>query len=287
MTSSRNDLKTAARQALQQLFEPLSGFMLQIGLGPYELSDILRQAAVRSVANQQLELSNRRNISGIAAATGINRSEVSRILRDKGRDNDTTYGHRRLVTDRVLASWHRDPKFTDVKGRPAELSLYGRGATFESLVKTHGRGIATRAVLDELLRSRAVDVLPFQKIRARTSRFVNRSITPQKIKMFGDRAGKLVSTMLANMREPDRSHFLGSMTWSVPKADLLPPVTRELSTKGAKFLTEIQERLPQEQARRLHTHRRIVTVAIYCHEAAAERRPLRKAPSKRRNFRRN
>ena len=40
----------------------------------------------------------------------------------------------------------------------------------------------TRALLDELLRARAVEVLPSQKIRARTSLAIDRGINPQAIK---------------------------------------------------------------------------------------------------------
>ena len=66
-------------------------------------------------------------------------------------------------------AWHQVPRFTDSKGQPADLKLYGRGASFESLVRRYGRGIPTRAVLDELIRTRTVEMLSSQKIRAKAS----------------------------------------------------------------------------------------------------------------------
>ena len=77
----RKDARTLAKKALLQLFEPLVEFVLDSGLSTLELHSIFREAAVRTVAARQLELSPRVNISGIAASTGIPRAEISRILK--------------------------------------------------------------------------------------------------------------------------------------------------------------------------------------------------------------
>ena len=70
LSSKRKDVRTIAKRALLQLLEPLAGFVIDTGLSTNELYSILRQAAVKSVANRQLEIFSRVNISGIAAATG-------------------------------------------------------------------------------------------------------------------------------------------------------------------------------------------------------------------------
>jgi hypothetical protein len=283
VTSERNDVRAVARRALLQLFEPLTGFVIDTGLSTSELNSILRHAAVRSVASRQMQVCGRINISGIAATTGIPRSEISRILKNSDRENGKLKDRRQQSTNRILAAWHNEPKFTDPNGQPADLKLYGRGATFESLVKAHGRGIPTRAMLDELIRTHAVDVLPSQKLRARTSLSVNRGISHQMIKAFGDRATELLSTMLTNMRDPESARFVASVSGSTLNANALPLFRRELSTKSAEFLAEIQESLVQESTKNRSNE---VSVTVYYHEAA--RKTGRKmAPSnKRRNFRR-
>jgi hypothetical protein len=275
-----------ARRALRKLFEPLSGFVIDAGISPGELNAILRHAAVRSAAAKQLEVSDRINISGIAATTGISRAEISRILKSGDREDRKLSDPRPLSTNRILAAWHEEPRFTDANGQPAELRLYGRGLTFESLVKAHGRGIPTRAVLDELVRSRAVDVLPSQRIRAKTSLSVNRGISTQMIKIFGDRATELLSTMLANMREPESARFIASVTGSSPKANALPLFKRELSLKGAEFLAEIQEGLVQETARNIRRAANTVTVTVYYHETSKKKSRVTPPAVRRKNFRR-
>ncbi len=283
VTSERNDVRVVARRALLQLFEPLTGFVIDAGLSTGELNSILRHAAVRSVASRQMQLSGRMNISGIAATTGIPRSEISRILKSSARENGKLKDRRQQSTNRILAAWHSEPKFTDPNGQPADLKLYGRGATFESLVKAHGRGIPTRAMLDELVRTHAVNVLPSQRIRARTSLSVNRGISHQMIKAFGDRATELLSTMLTNMRDPESARFVASVSGAALKAKMLPLLRRELSTKSAEFLADIQESLVQESTKKRSNE---VSVTVYYHETPRKTDRKVGASSRRRNFRR-
>jgi DNA-binding phage protein len=176
-------LRAAAKRALQQVLRPLSEFVVDAGLSPSEINIILRESAVRIIAERQLEVARRVNISGIAASTGISRSEISRILKSSGKAARHRDDNRQQSTNSVLSAWHKEPRFTDPNGQPAELQLYGRGATFEALVKTHGRGIPTRAVLDELVRARAVEVLQTQRIRAKDSVAIHRGLDQQFIKM--------------------------------------------------------------------------------------------------------
>jgi hypothetical protein len=285
--SKRHDMRKVARKALSQLFEPLAGFVIDAGLGTQELHSILREAVVRSVAARQLEAHHRVNISGIAATTGIPRAEISRILNSKASAHGRSVHRQEKSTNRILAAWHEEPKFTNASGQPADLKLYGRGATFESLVKCHGRGIPTRAVLDELVRARAVEVLSSQKVRAKVYFAVDRGITPQAVRAFGDRATELLSTMLLNMRKPEKSQFVASVSGSSIPSNTLPLIRRELSNKSAEFLADIQESLIQqpsnsETVKGLST----VSVTVFSHESlgvgANEKRPS----IKRRNFRR-
>jgi len=284
----RNDVRVVARRALLQLLEPLAGFVIDAGLSTNELHSILRQAAVRSVATRQLEVSRRINISGIAATTGIPRAEISRILKSSEKPAEQPVDRQQQSTNRILAAWYEEPRFTNSNGQPADLKLYGRGATFESLVRTHGRGIPTRAVLDELIRTRAVEVLSSQKIRAKASVAVDRGISPQVIKVFGDRATELLSTMLSNMREPESPRFIASVSGTTVAPNALPLFRKELSNKGAEFLADIQESLIQEPSKSLRARpSSTVSVTIFYHEALRKKKYKKRSSNKRRNFRRN
>jgi len=161
---------------------------------------MLREAAVRSAAGRQLENARRINISGIAATTGISRGEISRILKHHEVATDKASNGRQNPISRILAAWHSDTRFLTANQLPAELDLYGRGFTFESLVRRHGRGIPVRAIFDELTRIGAVELTASRKIFPNTSVAVNRRITQEVIEAFGGWATDLLSAKLRNRK---------------------------------------------------------------------------------------
>jgi hypothetical protein len=284
-------VRILARKALLQLFEPLVAFVLDSGLSIHELHSILREAAVRSVAERHIAVERRINISGIAASTGIPRAEVSRILKSAPNSVRPVFDRQQQSTNRVLAVWHQDPKFTTPAGKPADLKIYGRGATFEALVKNHGRGIPTRAMLDELTRTGAAEVLSSRLIRVKTSVAVDRGITPRIIRSFGERATELLSTMLQNMRSPKSPNFIANISESNISSAVIPLFRNELASKGADFLADLHDSLIRDATSRLgkrnlsHTNR--VSVTIFYHEASPKTKNKRGMVKRRRNFRRD
>jgi hypothetical protein len=170
-----------------------------------ELNSMLREAAVRSAARRQFEDERRINISGIAATTGISRGEISRILKNGETATDRVGNGRQNPINRILAAWHNDTKFLTANRHPAELDLYGRGSTFESLVRRHGRGIPIRAIFDELTRIGAVELSVSQKISPKMSVAVDRRITPEVIEAFGSWATDLLSARLQKVKSSDAS----------------------------------------------------------------------------------
>lgn len=283
----RNDVRALARRALLQLFEPLTDFVIDAGLSTSDLYSILRHAAVTRIASQQLEVSRRVNISGIAATTGIPRSEISRILKSTGKKNDKLIDSRQQSTNRILAAWHEEPKFTTPNGEPADLKIYGRGATFELLVKRYGRGIPTRAILDELVRAHAVDLLPSQKIRARMPLTIHSGLSPQMIRAFGERAAELIDTLVSNMRLPDRPRFVATISGSTRSRSVLPLFRREISSKGAGFLADIKESLSQSGPKSRKSRSNKISVTIFCHESESRTSSSATSVSKRINLRRH
>lgn len=283
----RDDVRELAVSALLQIFEPLIGFVIDAGLSTNDLYSIARHAAVRRVAAQQLEASRRINISGIAATTGIPRSEISRILKITGKEAEKSIDTRQQSTNRILAAWHEEPKFTTPNGEPADLKVYGRGPTFDLLVKRHGCGIPTRAILDELVRIHAVELLPSQKIRARSFLAVYSGTNPHMIKAFGDRAAELIDTLVSNMKYPDKPRFVATVYGSTGAIKGLPLLRREISSKGAGFLADVKESLSQPASKNRSNRSNKVSVTVFYHESdsrigtqslSVRRRNLRRQP---------
>lgn len=284
-----SDIRIVARKALVQLLEPLVGFVLDSGLSTQELRSILREAAVRSVAARQMEVARRINISGIAASTGIPRAEISRILKARADSSRYVSDRQQQSTNRILAAWHQDPKYTTSGGKPADLKMYGRGTSFDALVRNHGRGIPTRAMLDELIRTGAAEVVSSRIVRAKSSVAVDRGVTPRAIRSFGERAAELLSTMLQNMRNPEAPKFVATVSGTNISSAIMPLFRKELADKGANFLADIHESLLRDVTRltkRKPPRMGRVSVTIFQHETPRKIKPSKGVIKKRLNFRR-
>jgi Family of unknown function (DUF6502) len=290
-TNEQNDgnVQEAAQRAFLQLLAPLSDFALDSGLSITEVNSLFRQAAVHRAVARQLEDAQRVNISGIAAMTGISRAEISDLLNPARRSPNKIVKTRQKLTNRILAAWHSDPKFTTASGRPAVLKIYGRGATFESLVRQLGRGIPIRAILDEMMRSGAIEMRGSQEICPKKSVTSGPRITAQLIKSFADRASKLLSVTLDNLRRPDATVYVESASRTKLSPSSIPVLRRDFPGKSEELLAELQTALV-----RMHTRTRItgdvprlgrLSVTIAYHEVP--RKNLKVPSKKRRNFRRN
>jgi hypothetical protein len=273
MPKSEN-VRQLASKALLQLLEPILAFAIDAGLSAGDVCWLARCAAVNSVARQQSADNKKINISGIAAITGIPRAEVSKVLKSVSRAKVLWEGKQNSVSH-ILAAWHREPRFVSKYGGPAELPIYGRGATFEKLVKEYGRGIPTRAVLDELIRTKTVEVIDARKVRARASVAIERGISPAAIRSFGARATELIETMLANMKYPELPRFIATVSVQGVPVDSLPVVKREVATKSTNFLEDIQEILSQELPSKRKRDSESFKVTVFCHEnRQSSRRPM-------------
>ena len=290
-TSLKVDVKIGATKALSQLLEPLTGFAFDSGISVREFHAILRAAAVRSVAARQLEALRRVNISGIAASTGMSRAEISKILRSEPRSSsEKDFNRYQQSTNKILSAWQQDPNFNTVNGQPAELKIYGRGSTFESLVKVYGKGIPTRAMLDELIRIEAIEIRPTQTIRLKTGMAVEKGMTPQIIKAFGDRVSELIHVLLGNMRNTKNSAFVATLANVKVAGTQIPLLRRDISVKSAEFLEEVQDLLSRGPTNgRLPQLRNTpyVTVTILYHEEWPKSNRKKHAIVQRRNFRRS
>ncbi len=241
--SRRSDtVRSAALQALGRVLEPLAGFLLDTGLSVQEAQAVLRSAAVHGAAKRQRKTEQRVSISGIAASTGISRAEISRLLRAPARESVALSERRQQATNRILAAWQDDPTFTKPNGQPATLKIYGEGVSFDALVKAHGRGLPTRAMLDELVRAQAVTLMSAQRVRVKALAKAKAGVNAQSVKVFGERAEQVLATMLEILRDPEGHQFVTSVEGAVESSSL-PVLRREASDGAVDYIGKMRENL--------------------------------------------
>lgn len=287
-SSKMRSIELAAKKAIFKILLPMADFALNCGLSVKDVNSIFRQASVWSIAVRQIDYARRINVSGISAATGLPRGEISKVLLNAWSPKDSIRDRNQKVTNRILAAWQTDSRFLTASGRPTKIKLYGRGPTFESLVKTHGRGIPIRAILDELLRIDAIELKSGQKIMAKSCAAVDRSLTARNISKSGDLASRFLSATLHGI---DISHppmivdKASSVKVSTNKASFLPV---EASTKVNALLVDLQQKLKSKHERSRTVDQAGLdrsTVAMVFTQEMAKR--IRKGSKKRRNFRRS
>jgi uncharacterized protein DUF6502 len=159
-----------------------------------ELISLLREVAIQRAAKRQSRSGQRVSISRISAITGISRGEISGLLNSQSRAEwKTTH---ESVSNRVLRGWRSDARFS-MRGRPKSLELFGRSASFEQLVKTYGRGLPIRAILDELTCVGAIEVTSSRTVTLKKSfavhdpavRKVTHALLAQIIDLFIEASG--------------------------------------------------------------------------------------------------
>ena len=248
------------------------------------MNSILRTAAVQSAAARQLEGGSRVNISGIAAVTGIPRGEVSRLLRSGGSPTAGTTEHQQNVMSRILSAWHRDARYVTAGRRPRSLKIFGEGLTFESLVGIYGHGIPVRAVLDELTRVGAIQLLtPSQKVFPKMSLPINPHLTQRKI---GD-IDATVDQLFSRYPIPPDSTIVQKVSaakfWSGP----FPLVRRKIGPNAMALQRDLQKKLVTKAAKlRPRDERRSAELSVTIVYTEAGARLAKKFLKGRRNFHR-
>jgi acetylglutamate synthase len=127
-------------------------------------------------------------------------------------------------------------------------------------------------------------------MRAKASMAVYRGVSARAIKAFGDMASELLGTMLLNMRKPETAKFIANVSDASIASSSLPLFRKELSTKSADFLADIQESLNQKPSTRVAKREgkslARVSLTVFYHESINSTLSDQRAISKRRNFRR-
>jgi hypothetical protein len=242
-------IQDAARGSLTKFLRLLSAFVFDCGLSMSEANLILRTAAVQSAAVRQLQDKNRVNISGIAALTGIPRGEVSRILNSSENTRVEAIRARQNITSKILTAWHSDPDYLTASHRPRNLELFGNGQSFESLVKAYGQGIPVRAILDELKRVGAIELLSSsQKVSPKMPLAINPRITHKKIKDFDGATARLLLCLVSQ----SESSFVEKVFDTEVSSELVPRVRRRFGENSPTLLQKVQNKLEAKQANQRH-----------------------------------
>lgn len=244
--------RTGLIAAYRKLMAPLVRILLKHGVSYGEFAEVLKNVYVE-VAERDLALPGREpSQARVAILTGLTRKEVEKQEAILARGDLAETSNLNRVT-RVLEAWHSDPEYTGAYGLPIEL-LFDAPAgrpSFSALVKKYSGQMAARAMLDELLRVKAVENLSTGHIRVLTRVYIPQSMHPDALERLGTVVHNFVTSYEFNMEH----NAAGATRFErVVYADnglpleLMPAFDRLIRVKGLQLLVELDNWMSAQES---------------------------------------
>jgi len=239
-------LKHAVRRAVMRLLAPLVRLLLDAGIGVGDFVSILKVAYVREALAQGREgggEQRRPNITRIAVVTGLTRAEVGAIIAAGEVASATPEWGRQQRAERVLSGWWNDPAFQDVTGHPAVLPEKGSRRSFAALSERYSGGPGFAAILDELIRVRAVRRRRSGEVEAVSRTYANLGWDPEGVAEFGEQLADHGATLVQNLKHPHRPLFARAISNSQVDPKYVPMLLRDLQLQAAGLLESADDAL--------------------------------------------
>ena len=244
--------------AYRQLMTPLVRILIRNGVSYGEFAEVLKNIFVE-IAERDFGIPGRKpSRSRVAILTGLTRKEVSKqkAILEGGTLVESSNLNR--VT-RVLEGWHTDPDYTGPYGLPVELEFErGEGNSFVALVRKYSGDMAPRAMLDELLRVRAVEQLASGYFRVLMRSYIPESLHPDALERLGTVVNNFVTTYEFNMEHQGQGDTRFERVVYADeglRADLMPAFDKLIRTKGLNLLIELDNWLSAQQDTKTSTSR--------------------------------
>jgi hypothetical protein len=157
----------AVMSAVEAVFRPLARVLVDHGVSSPEAESLFRAVCVHQVALAQAVRGKRPNASRIALVTGLNRKQVTQILKHPPRVDPAL--ETRCRASKVLAGWYGDRTFVH-KARPQVLPIKSterKRPSFWMLANRYAPDVYPGLILRELSRVGALEKLQDGRVRAR------------------------------------------------------------------------------------------------------------------------
>jgi hypothetical protein len=186
---------------------PLVRLFLRNGFSAKTFFELAKQTYVEVARDECGVRGKKASISRIAILTGLTRKEVQLLLTNpEARDTAPEEQYNRAA--RVIGGWLKDPAFSDGKGHPVSLQLYGKRGSFSALVKRYSGDMPVRAIFDELVHVGAVQELKDGRICLRSRGYIPQKGDAEKLAILGTDTADLIATIDYNLYQaPSKPRF--------------------------------------------------------------------------------
>lgn len=201
--------KNVVMMATHRLLRPLIRILLRYGVSFVEFSELAKKTYIEISYNNYAIPGRSKSISRVAVLTGLSRKEVvtQTKLLEQGVNEDDDIRRPINRASRAISGWMQDKDFQDAKGNPRILDIGGEKASFKSLAKRYSGDVTHGAILDELVRVGAVELLKNNKAKLVAQAYIPQQGEIEKINIMGTSAHDLLTTVEHNISLPDQARF--------------------------------------------------------------------------------
>ncbi|HEX6929868.1 MAG TPA: DUF6502 family protein [Gammaproteobacteria bacterium] len=234
-----------------RILRPVVRVLLRHGMSCQEFTEITRWVYVDiAMRDREFALKSRSKQfkSRAAVITGLSRKEVLRLMEFEGpEDLEEIQPLNRAA--RVLTGWTENALFCEKRDRPKVLPIKGGTGTFHDLVRLYSGDVPPRAVLDELRRCGAVEIVDGDYVRLKRFAYFPETGSIDEIDGIQTVAGDLLDTLDYNLvnnlqgddARPYREAFSARLPESVME-EVRRFVRAELKTLSRKVHHFVSER---------------------------------------------
>lgn len=240
--------KEAAIEMLERILNQLMGTLIDSGVTAYEACQVTRRVAVRVAASKAAQLGSRESKSQVAAMTGLPRPVVTRLLKPEAAVQASRQ-HLHPI-QRLIDAWLDTPGYLLDSGEPRHIPIYGKRPSFESLARMHCSGIPVRAVVDEMQRLKAIEVVRGENIRLQSRLFVSSGLSANSVRLVGVRAADLIGTLTTNLYSKQMPLLETAVSVSGISSQYVPLIKREISKRTSSFVASMNSLLQSSKSPR-------------------------------------
>lgn len=202
-------------KALHALFGPLARLAVAKGLPYASVEGVLKSAMVDAARAAHPGLPAQRSVSRISTTLGLNRREVTRLLRVAESDSEPEADRPAVMPPRrparateLFTRWRTDPALRDAAGRPRPLPRLGPAPSFEALAHSLTQDVHPRSLLDELCR---LGLARFNedsdRVELSDDAFVPRGDVARMLGFLADNVGDHCAAAVSNVLGGGRQHL--------------------------------------------------------------------------------
>ena len=239
------------------MLKPIIRILLTSGINYRQFSKITRVLFVSIALDDFRRGQEHSNISRASIITGISRSEVRKLKVELEQDNtiySSDFADNKPLEDtltnagRILDCWWKDPDYIDSSGNPKVIKIdQEHKPSFKHLMKTHGGDLKITAMLNELKKSKSIEIINETSVKTLTRYYMPIPSDSTHIVRAAHVISDFASTVHKNMiaQEGDPTLFEGrAYNTSIP-LNQVDNFKEFMEKEGQNFLERIDDWLSE------------------------------------------